>query len=215
MKVLGVCCSPRLGGNSDILVHEALKGARSMGAEVDFWTTAEKKNLQPCDACQTCFETWKCRIDDDFQELYPKVLVADGIIFASGTHFRTINAQGKLTIDRLYWLYITVKLVNKIAGCISVSQSIGNESTLEIWHKFIDLCHMFKVDDVWSFGVPIGDVKRYEYGMKASFELGKEIARLAKKKLEWPEENKMPLYRVVSDIYGIECTPTFPTGKRE
>ena len=33
MKVLGIMGSPRLGGNSDILLDEALAGAKAAGAD--------------------------------------------------------------------------------------------------------------------------------------------------------------------------------------
>jgi len=35
MKVLGINGSPRKGGNTDILLDNALKGARNKGAEVE------------------------------------------------------------------------------------------------------------------------------------------------------------------------------------
>jgi multimeric flavodoxin WrbA len=33
MKVLGICCSPRKGGNTENLVKEALRGSALEGAE--------------------------------------------------------------------------------------------------------------------------------------------------------------------------------------
>ena len=215
MKVLGIVCSPRVGGNSEILVRQALEGAKSMSAETDLWTTAKKTNLQPCDACLTCFESKKCHIKDDIQELYPKIEEADGLIFGSPTYFRTLSAQAKIVIDRLYVQYVASKLVGKVAGVISVSQAIGNESTLDIFHKFISLCHMFAADDVWAFGVPRGDVKKYEYAMKASEEMGKQVVALIKKRYEYPEEYRPYIYGVVQNKYGLETTPTIPSGRRE
>ena len=35
MKIFGIMGSPRLGGNSDILLDQALTGAQSAGAEVE------------------------------------------------------------------------------------------------------------------------------------------------------------------------------------
>lgn len=35
MKVLGIVCSPRNNGNTEILVKEALESARSSGAETE------------------------------------------------------------------------------------------------------------------------------------------------------------------------------------
>jgi len=38
MKVLGIVCSPRKGGNTEILVDEALTSAKECGAEVELIT---------------------------------------------------------------------------------------------------------------------------------------------------------------------------------
>jgi len=43
MKVIGVVCSPRKGGNTEILISEALKGAESEGADTELITLAGKK----------------------------------------------------------------------------------------------------------------------------------------------------------------------------
>ena len=106
MKVLGIVCSPRKNGNTEIMMKAALTGARSRGAETELWTTAGK-DLRPCDACKSCVEKGgKCHIDDDMQELYPKVLASYGIIFGSPSYFDSVSAQAKIVIDRLYCLYL-------------------------------------------------------------------------------------------------------------
>ena len=43
MKVLGIMGSPRVGGNSDILLDEALSGAKDAGAEVEKIILDKKK----------------------------------------------------------------------------------------------------------------------------------------------------------------------------
>lgn len=35
MKILGVMGSPRIGGNTDVLIDRALEGARAAGAETE------------------------------------------------------------------------------------------------------------------------------------------------------------------------------------
>ena len=100
MKVLGIVCSPREGGNTEIMMEEALAGARSYGAETEIWTAAGKE-LKPCDGCRSCAKRdGKCHIEDDMQELYPKILAAEGIIFGSPSYFRSVTAPAKIIIDR-------------------------------------------------------------------------------------------------------------------
>ena len=69
MRILGIVCSPRKGGNTEILVGEALEAAREAGSETELFLVADKK-IAPCDGCGACEENGICRITDDMQELY-------------------------------------------------------------------------------------------------------------------------------------------------
>lgn len=62
MKVLGLVCSPRKGGNTEILVQEALAAAREAGADTEIILIADKEIL-PCDSCRACDENGICRHD--------------------------------------------------------------------------------------------------------------------------------------------------------
>ena len=55
MKVLGILGSPRVGGNSDILLDQALAGAKDAGAEVEKIVLSRKK-ISGCLDCQKCNE---------------------------------------------------------------------------------------------------------------------------------------------------------------
>ena len=101
MKVLGIVCSPRKNGNTEIMVEEALKTARDAGAETDIFLVAGKK-IEGCRHCGECTETAKCVIEDAMQELYPLMEAADGIIFGSPVYFHNYTAQAKAIIDRTF-----------------------------------------------------------------------------------------------------------------
>jgi multimeric flavodoxin WrbA len=99
MKVLGIYGSPRKGGNTDILLDEALKGAASEGAEVTSIRCCNLK-LAGCLECGGCDNTGECVQDDDMQLVYPKLLEADVIILASPIFFYGLTSQAKALIDR-------------------------------------------------------------------------------------------------------------------
>ena len=99
MKVLGLFGSPRRGGNTDILLEEALKGAEMEGAEVERLHLTDF-NIIPCRECLQCFNDGKCIILDDMQKIYPKLLEADIIILASPIFFYGVTAWAKALIDR-------------------------------------------------------------------------------------------------------------------
>ena len=60
MKVLGLVCSPRKEGNTEILVSQALASAKESGAETELLHVADM-NIAPCDACGACAAQW-CRV---------------------------------------------------------------------------------------------------------------------------------------------------------
>ncbi len=81
MKVLGILGSPRVGGNSDLLLDQALTGAREAGAEVEKIILSHKK-ISGCLDCGNCNETGVCVIKDDMGEIHKKILEADALITA-------------------------------------------------------------------------------------------------------------------------------------
>jgi len=80
--VIGVSCSPRKNGNTDILVQQVLATAVEGGGAAEFMRVSDMK-ISPCDACWTCAKRAQCHIDDDMQNVYPKLLYADGIVIGA------------------------------------------------------------------------------------------------------------------------------------
>lgn len=111
MKVLGLFGSPRRGGNTEILLEEALKGAEKEGAEIERLYLSDLK-ITPCTECHGCDETGNCVILDDMQKIYPKLLEADVIILASPIFFYGVTAWAKILIDRSQALWAKKYLVN-------------------------------------------------------------------------------------------------------
>ena len=207
MKVLGIVCSPREGGNTEIMMEEALAGAKSQGAETELWTTAGKE-LKPCDACSTCLkQDGKCHIEDDMQALYPKILAAEGIIFGSPAYFGFMTAQAKTVVDRLFCLATTDKLKNKVAGVISTAGAVGHQGVWIQFSHIIPHCRMLIADYAFGFALAKGDVRKDKFAMKSSEELGKQVVSLINKQFRYPEEYDRPLYRVCREQYGVDSYP--------
>lgn len=100
-----ISASPRKNANSDILAEHVANEARIQGASV------EKLNLRgldihgctACDACQQSRDRF-CVQRDDMAMLYPKLLHADVIVFATPIYFFAVSGQMKIFLDRLYAL---------------------------------------------------------------------------------------------------------------
>jgi multimeric flavodoxin WrbA len=99
MLVLGIAGSPRRGGNTEILLDQALVGAASAGAKVEKVVLSDL-DYNPCIACGGCDRTGQCVLDDGMQQLYDKIGEADALIFASPIYFYAVSAWAKGAIDR-------------------------------------------------------------------------------------------------------------------
>jgi len=99
MKVLGIYGSPRKGGNTDMLLDAALKGATDAGAEVASIRCCDL-TMKGCAECGGCDRTGQCVVDDDMQLVYPQLLEARAIILASPIFFYSLTSQAKALIDR-------------------------------------------------------------------------------------------------------------------
>ena len=104
MRVLGIAGSPRRGGNTDLLLAEVMKGAASRGAEVKIIILNDLK-IAPCQHCDACLETGRCKVEDDMQMVYGELERADRIVLASPIQFMTVTAQAKAMIDRCQSLW--------------------------------------------------------------------------------------------------------------
>jgi multimeric flavodoxin WrbA len=99
MKVLTLNGSPRRGGNTELLLEEALKGVRKKGGEVTLYQL-NSLSLTPCQQCGACDDSGSCVIADDMQAVHKDILSADRIIVASPIFFFSVSAQTKIVIDR-------------------------------------------------------------------------------------------------------------------
>jgi multimeric flavodoxin WrbA len=104
IKVLGISTSPRIKGNSDLLLHQALAGAESAGASIEYVHLNDYK-ISPCIECNACYSTGTCAVQDDFQKLLKKMLDTDHLIFATPIFFMSVCAQAKMLIDRCQCLW--------------------------------------------------------------------------------------------------------------
>jgi multimeric flavodoxin WrbA len=99
VKILGIKASPRKRANTTALLEQLLAGARSEGAEAQVITPWEMQ-IQPCRACNGCFEEGRCVVKDDFQLVYDLILDCDALVLATPIYFGAVNAQVKPLIDR-------------------------------------------------------------------------------------------------------------------
>jgi multimeric flavodoxin WrbA len=188
MKVLGIAGSPRRGGNTDLLLAEVMKGAASQGAEVK---TVILNNLKitPCQHCDACLATGKCRIDDDMQMIYRQLKEADRVALASPIQFMGPTAQMKLMIDRCQALWAR-KYVLKIPPLDTDRErkglfiSVGALKIANLFEPTLTIVKsLFKVLDISYAGELVfpgmderGAIAKHPEALKQAFLMGQKLA---------------------------------------
>jgi multimeric flavodoxin WrbA len=133
IHIIGIVGSPRIKGNTEMLTMEALKAAAEEGAQTELVRLAEKE-VKPCDACLSCRKTGECRIKDDFQEIFNRMIKADGIILASPVYFGSATPQIMALINRAGYVSGARGRVfeNKVGGALVVARRAGQNFTLAV-----------------------------------------------------------------------------------
>jgi multimeric flavodoxin WrbA len=192
VKVLGISTSPRVNGNSDLLLQRALAGAGSAGAQTELLRLRDL-NIAPCIECNSCRTTGRCGVEDDYQMVLAKMLDADRLIFATPIFFMAVCAQAKVLIDRCQCLWarkyvlkeplVTSGARDRRAMVIAVGGSKSKKMfdsirlTMKYYLDVLDThyaANLFvnKVEDS-------GDIEKHPSAMKEAFRLGKELVTAA------------------------------------
>jgi multimeric flavodoxin WrbA len=186
MRVIGITGSPRKNGNTEILMKEVLGVARDAGCETEMFSMSEKQ-VAPCDACGTCFETGSCVVQDDMQELYEMLERADAVIFGSPVYFGSVSAQTKAVMDRMFALMRQRALKDKVAGAYVVTRRVGAIQARSLIYGFCIAQGMIVAGGAIGYGREPGDVLTGVGGgidMSAIDEarlLGANVVQLAKR----------------------------------
>jgi multimeric flavodoxin WrbA len=105
MRVLAILGSPRRGGNTEILLDEAIRGAHEHGGMCEKVVLRDLK-IRPCLEIYQCAKAGVCAIQDDMQPLFVKLTEAERLIIASPVFFYTVSALTKAMIDRCQSLWV-------------------------------------------------------------------------------------------------------------
>jgi len=180
--------SPRIKGNTDLLLDEALRGAQSQEAEVEK-LVVDKLNIAPCREYYRCLKDGNCAIRDDMDDIYPKLLDADRVIVASPIFFYGLTSQVKALIDRCqaiwarkYILKQNLPESGRKGAFIAVGATRGEKLfdgsilTVKYFFKTIGVKY---VDELLIPGVDKkGEIKEHPTALSDAFELGKRLAQI-------------------------------------
>lgn len=186
MFILGINGSPRIGGNTDILLDRVLVGAMISGANTEK-IVINSLTFSPCQECKNTRDDGVCIIEDDMQIIYKKVKEANAIILASPIFFGSLTAQMKMMIDRFQciWkakyiykkdLYKTMRTGAFICVAASKRRDFFNNAK-SIVRNFFKVISVDYKEDLFCQGVDEkGEILKHPEFLKSAFELGERIA---------------------------------------
>jgi multimeric flavodoxin WrbA len=184
MKVMGVMGSPRIAGNTDLLLDEALKGAQIKGAEVEK-IVVDRLKISPCKEIYTCLKDGHCFIKDDMTAIYPRIVATDAIIVASPVYFYTVSAQMMAFISRCQALWsrkfvlknLDIPVKRGAFICVGATKGIrlfeGPKLTIRYFFQAINAEYK---EELLIRGVDKkGEIKDHPDYLAAAMELGKKL----------------------------------------
>jgi len=185
MKVIAFNGSARKGGNTAILIKQALTELEKEGIETELVELSGKK-INGCTACMKCFDNkdQRCSVKDDtINDSIEKMLAADGIIIGSPTYFADLSPQAKALIDRTGMVArANSNMFRRKAGAAVVAARRAGAI-----HVFDSINHFFTIGEMiivgssyWNIGMgrQKGDVESDKEGMETMRTLGRNMAWL-------------------------------------
>lgn len=176
---MGISGSPRAGGNTELLLSEALRAVEEAGGEVELISLAGKE-IKPCDACLSCTRAKACHIDDDVRPIFEKMRASNGIVLASPVYFGSATPQIKALIDRAGYLSNALGRVfeNKVGGAMVVGRRAGHNFALaQLLFFFLHQGMIIPGSSYWNvaFGRDKGEVLGDSEGLRTARNFGRKL----------------------------------------
>ncbi len=190
MKVIAFNGSPRRGGNTEILLAEAVRGVQEHGSEATVYHL-DAMNLRACLGCGKCDAAGLCVVKDDMEKIRSEIRAADRIIVASPIFFFSVSAQTKMMIDRCqaFWAekYVHKKPVQPgpfgrkgllllVGGMKQNEKNVGfscAEATVRAFFRTVNVQeHVTLAFDAVD---KKGEIQQHPTAMKDAYEAGKML----------------------------------------
>jgi len=183
LNILALVGSPRLGGNTDFLVDQALAEAARLGAETEKIILSQY-DVKPCLGHDECSDLDQCVQRDDTAWILDKFCKADGVILATRVYYYNVSAQLKAFMDRNYFLYNhNRKSQAMVVGIIIVAEAEGIEDASHTLKRFINESFNItknRILEMHGYASRLGDVKNNPVLIEQARELGRRMVESLK-----------------------------------
>lgn len=187
MKVLAINGSARKDGNTELLINMVFEELHGEGIETEM-VQLSGQVIEPCKACWACGGKGNCVHKKDlFQEIYEKMIQADGILLGSPVYTANISANMQAFLERASVVGDMNRSENllrhKVGAAVTAARRGGALNALDAMTHFFMLQDMFIVgSSYWpmAYGRMPGEVKEDQEGMETMKNLGQNMAYLLK-----------------------------------
>ncbi|MCM8757063.1 MAG: flavodoxin family protein [Candidatus Omnitrophica bacterium] len=186
MELLAIYVSPRLQGNSRILLDNLVAGVTSQGISVERLFLSQL-NIKFCQACPISEPGRWCRLEDDLLPVYEKVLSAKAVAIGSPIYFGSLPAQIKALIDRFQCVWLArekgwLTLENKKPGVFLGVEASKREDFFQnarsIIKNFFATAGFAYADELFCPGMEKeGDVLSRKDCLEIAFQIGLRLAQ--------------------------------------
>ena len=189
MKLVAILGSPHgMKGNTGQLLQGVLDGARTSGFDVSTYSLADLA-VRPCDACDCCHKTGKCKIKDDFDTLKNAMIEADAIVLASPNYIFSVSAQMKAVFDRCCGpLHCQLMGDRKYAAAVVTSGGDGSNVVEDYMLRFLQTLGCWTVGSAGAEARQLFDPAQKAKLLQSATELGKSLANAVKEKRTFPDQ---------------------------
>lgn len=179
MKVILVNGSPHKEGCTNRALKEIANTLFQKGIDSEIvWLGTEP--IAGCRGCAACAKLGKCVIEDKVNELAPKIIDADGVVFGSPVHYAAASGTITAFMDRLFYSS-SKKLAGKPACAVVSCRRGGASAAFDQLNKYFTIASMPVVSgQYWNMvhGQNAEQVEEDGEGLQVMRSLGNNMAWL-------------------------------------
>lgn len=186
MNVIAINGSPKAEGNTYHGLKIVCESLENEGISTEIIHVGNK-NICGCLACGTCAKNQdqKCVINDEVNEIIPKLKNADGIIIGSPVYYASMAGTMKCFLDRAFYVASANGGLyrHKVGASVVAVRRSGEVATFDHLNHYFTIGEMFLASSsYWNVihGRLPGEAIQDEEGVQTMRVLGKNMAFLIK-----------------------------------
>ena len=181
MKVLLLNGSPKMNGNTSLMLQEMINVFEEEGIETELIQVGNL-DVRSCIACNSCGKLGKCVFDDIVNEVAEEFESADGFVVGTPVYYAGANPTVMALLTRLFYSGHFDKRM-KVGASVAVARRSGLLTTIDEINKFFTISGMpVASSQYWTgaHGMDPGEVKEDGEGLQIMRTLARNMSFLIK-----------------------------------